>query len=143
MILKARHHTARRTLARQAIQAEVQAEVQADQDEWDAAVAAYWQAQEDALEAELAAEEARFQAMDDEYRSQHPATDWNCFSDVANDAQIAWAKEVASRFDLDAYADDDMEDWRDSMYNKAHWSHAHQDRAYARCILHYATIACC
>ena len=93
-----------------------------------AAVCAHMEAEDDAWA-------ARVQAEDDAYRAQHPACPGiTSFVEVTAE-QIAWAQEVASRFDLDDTAAEDAEDYHDSCYGKGSVTIALMDRETARTIL--------
>jgi hypothetical protein len=89
----------------------------------------------DEMQAEDDAWTARVQAEDDAYRAQHPACPGiTSFVEVTAE-QIAWAQEVASRFDLDDTAAEDAEDYHDSCYGKGCVTIALMDRQTARTIL--------
>ena len=97
-----------------------------------------WEAEYVTLCDEMQAEEDAFldlmRAEDDAYRAKHagcPDMDHGL-----TQGQIEWAKEIATRFDLDAMEDDDLEDLRDSYVGKAYITAAASDRNYARQILY-------
>jgi len=142
---KARQARHNRRAAKREVAAIVADEFNADQWEQEEQERLAYEAWEAEIEAEHAArleeEAAREEAINAEYRATQRTNPYDfthvCVRNESDFCRLnqEWAKEIAARFDLEAYAEGDAEIYRDYTYGKEWYLEEHRDRDLARYFL--------